>query len=86
MGHYAVLDDFISLFLGVNVVGDIKIGEGAYLGISACAINQENIGEWSIVGDGVAVARDIPPKIVAVGVPARIIKNIGKDGEKKNGS
>lgn len=76
IGHDTVLEDFVSLMPGVNVAGDIKIGEGAYLGISACVINQKNIGEWSIVGGGAAVVCDIPPKVVAVGVPARIIKNI----------
>jgi maltose O-acetyltransferase len=34
------------------------------------------IGEGSVIGAGAAVTQDIPDGVVAVGVPARVIKKI----------
>ena len=32
------------------------------------------MGEWTTVGAGTVVIKDIPAKVVAVGVPAKVIK------------
>lgn len=79
IGHDTVLQDFVSLMPGVNVAGDVWIGEGTYLGLNACVINRKRIGSWSIIGGGAAVVHDIPDKVVAVGVPARVIKNLSAE-------
>jgi maltose O-acetyltransferase len=34
------------------------------------------IGENTVVGAGAVVARDLPPNVVAVGNPARIVKEV----------
>jgi hypothetical protein len=44
------------------------------VGIGACAIPGVRIGERTIVGAGAAVVTDIPDDVVAVGVPAKVIK------------
>lgn len=74
IGHDTVLDGFVSLMPGVNVAGDVHIGEGTYLGLNSCIINRKKIGSWSIIGGGAAVVHDIPDGVTAVGVPARVIK------------
>jgi acetyltransferase EpsM len=38
-------------------------------------IEKVKVGEWSIIGAGAVVVQDIPPRVTAVGVPARIIKH-----------
>lgn len=84
IGHDTVLSDFVSLMPGVNVAGDVRIGEGAYLGLNACVINRKRIGDWSIIGGGAAVVHDIPSRVVAVGVPARVIKNLESEAGEKH--
>jgi galactoside O-acetyltransferase len=37
------------------------------------------IGYGSVVGAGSVVSRDIPPMVVAVGVPARVLRPITDD-------
>jgi len=32
------------------------------------------VGEWSIVGAGAAVVKDVPPNVTVVGIPARVMR------------
>ncbi len=74
IGHDSVLGDFSSLMPATNIAGEVRVGEGCYFGINSGTINQVSIGEWTIIGAGAMVVNDIPPRVVAVGVPAKPIK------------
>ena len=50
---------------------------GEHLGIGCVVIPSITIGESSVVGAGAVVVKDVPAKVTAVGVPAKIIKNHG---------
>lgn len=76
IGHDTVLQDYVSLMPGVHVAGEVTLGEGTYMGIHSCIINRMEIGEWSTIGAGATVVNDIPAHSLAVGVPARVIKNL----------
>ena len=58
---------------GCHLGGDVRIGEGTLLGIGSVILPQRLVGEWSVVGAGAVVNRDVGPRIVVVGVPARAI-------------
>lgn len=58
----------------VNISGEVKIGEGVYVGTGAKIINQLEIGDYTIVGAGAVVSKTLPAKCTAVGVPAKPIK------------
>lgn len=75
VGHDVVLGDFASLMPGVHISGDVVCGTGTYFGVGSTVINQVSIGSWTVVGAGAVVTRDLPPKVVAVGVPAKPIKD-----------
>jgi acetyltransferase-like isoleucine patch superfamily enzyme len=51
----------------------VRIGTGAWIG--AGAIVMADVGEHAIVGAGAVVNQPIPANSVAVGVPARVVKN-----------
>ena len=36
------------------------------------------IGDNSVVGSGSVVTKDIPPNVVAVGVPCKVLREIGE--------
>lgn len=74
VGHDSVLGDFSSLMPATNIAGEVTVEEGCYFGINSGVINQVSIGEWTIIGAGAMVVNDIPPRVVAVGVPAKPIK------------
>lgn len=59
---------------GVHLGGNVSIGEGALIGIGSVVVPGRSVGEWATVGAGSVVNKDIPPHVVAVGVPVRTIK------------
>lgn len=74
IGHDAVLNDFVTVYPGVNISGNTDIGYASELGTGMQIIQGKKIGERSIVGAGAVVIRDIPEKCTAVGSPAKPIK------------
>ena len=56
--------------------GPVKIGKYVHLGEGVCVMPGVTIGDYSVVGAGAVVTRDIPPFSIAVGSPAKVIKQI----------
>lgn len=52
----------------------ISIGDGCWLGDKVIVLPGVTIGEKSIIGAGSVVTKDIPPYSIAVGNPAKVIK------------
>lgn len=73
-GHDSIYGDFITVSPGVNLGGFLEVGDGCEFGIGACTIQNLIIGEWTTIGGGSAVIKDLPANCTAVGVPAKPIK------------
>lgn len=54
----------------------VVIGNNVFIGYSAIIMPGVTIGNNVIIGAGSLVNKDIPDNSVAVGIPARVIKNI----------
>jgi maltose O-acetyltransferase len=54
----------------------ITIGSGTWLGGGAIIGPGVTVGERTVVGAGSVVVRDLPADVVAVGNPARVIRNL----------
>jgi len=52
------------------------IKDGASVGSSATILCGVTVGEFAIVGAGAVVTKDVPPKTIVAGVPAKIIKKL----------
>jgi sugar O-acyltransferase (sialic acid O-acetyltransferase NeuD family) len=74
ISHDCVIDNFATIAPAVTLTGAVKIREGADVGAAASCIPGVTLGEWSIVGAGAVVTRDVPPHRTAVGVPARVLE------------
>ncbi|HEX2683801.1 MAG TPA: acyltransferase [Ferruginibacter sp.] len=57
----------------IKQVGEVKIGDGTWLGENVCVIGV-TIGKQCVVGANAVVTKNIPDYSVAVGNPAKIIK------------
>lgn len=56
----------------------VRIGDGAWIGESACIIGS-NVGKQSVIGANAVVTKNIPDYCIAVGAPAKIIKRYSPD-------
>lgn len=54
----------------------VSIGDGSYIGINTVIVGNVKIGKHCVIGANSVVTKDVPDYSVAVGIPARVIKNI----------
>lgn len=74
VGHDTIIGDFASFMPAVNISGEVNIGEAVYAGTGAKIINRLEIGAETIVGAGAVVAKSLPARCTAVGIPAKPVK------------
>ncbi len=72
--HDSTVDDHASLAPGAATGGDVHVGVATALGVGVAVIHGVTIGAHTVVGAGAAVVRDLPDHVVAVGVPARVLR------------
>lgn len=54
----------------------IELGRNVWLGARVTVLPGVTIGEDSCVGTGSIVTHDIPPRVLAAGIPAKVIRSI----------
>jgi acetyltransferase-like isoleucine patch superfamily enzyme len=55
------------------------IRRGARIGVGAVLCPAVEIGEEAFVGAGAVVVKDVPPRVVVVGNPARVLREVSPD-------
>ena len=66
---------------GERLAGDIvarpiTVGDRVWIGGNTTILGGVHIGDEAVIGAGSVVTRDIPPKVVAVGNPCRVLRPI----------
>lgn len=74
--HDVVVGEFAHMSPNAAAGGAARIGSLAHLGLGAVVLPLVTIGDNTIVGAGAVVNRDLPANVVAVGVPARVIRQL----------
>lgn len=75
ISHDVRVGDFSTLSPGVHVSGHVHIGDGVFIGTSACIINGSaeaplTIGDGAVIAAGACVTKDVTPHTLVAGVPA----------------
>jgi sugar O-acyltransferase (sialic acid O-acetyltransferase NeuD family) len=76
IGHDTVLEDYCVLAPGVHLSGTSHLEEGVDVGAGAVILPGYRVGRNSVIGAGAVVRTDIPANVVAVGVPAQVIRTL----------
>jgi bifunctional UDP-N-acetylglucosamine pyrophosphorylase/glucosamine-1-phosphate N-acetyltransferase len=61
------------------------IGDRAYIGSDSMLVAPVRIGREAATGAGSVVTKDVPPRRIAVGVPARVIRSLDGAGARPKG-
>lgn len=83
-GAYISDADWHGIYDRLKTVGDsdpVELKNNVWIGDSAIVCKGVTIGENSIIGAGSVVAKDIPDNCVAVGNPAKVVKELDPDIE-----
>jgi len=66
---------------GFRKFGSIEIGDGAWLASRVVVLPGVSIGAGAIVAAGSVVTRDVPRNTLVLGVPARVVRNLSRQGD-----
>jgi len=76
IGHDVFIDEYCEICPNVSISGNCKIGSFTFIGTGAIILPKVIIGKNVIIGAGSVVTKDIPNNSLAVGVPAKVIKQL----------
>ena len=68
--HDSTVGNYVTIAPGVTCGGQVEIEDEARIGIGAVISNRTRIGEASTIGASSFVNREIPPRVIAYGIPA----------------
>jgi sugar O-acyltransferase (sialic acid O-acetyltransferase NeuD family) len=74
IGHDAYIGKYTNIGPVVALAGTTRIGNKCRIGMGAIVLNYVEVGDWAVIGAGAIVTRDIPEKVVAYGVPAKVVR------------
>jgi len=80
--HMHAFDDVYRAVLdqGVDRIAPVRVGDGAWLGQNVVVGPGVRIGRGAVIGANSVVLSDVPDFTVAVGAPARPIRNLASKG------
>lgn len=77
VAHDCVIEDFVTVCPGANLSGNVRLKEGAYLGVNSCVIQggseteKMTVGRFATVGAGAVVTKNVPDHRIVKGIPAK---------------
>lgn len=74
-GKPTILEDHVTVGHRA-VVHSAYIEHGSLIGIGAIILDGVRVGAGSIVGAGAVVTKDVPPKSLVVGTPAKVLRQV----------
>lgn len=71
--HECIIDDFAHIAPGAVLCGNVKVGQGTFVGANAVIRQGITIGKNVVIGAGSVIVKDIPDNVTVVGNPQRIL-------------
>jgi acetyltransferase-like isoleucine patch superfamily enzyme len=61
---------------GFSTKGPTRVGDNVWCGANVVITSGVTVGERCVIGANSVVTRDLPPRVIAAGAPARVIREI----------
>lgn len=77
IGHDCIIEDYVTISPGANISGNVKLKEGCYIGTGSTVLQGKSIsekliiGNYSTVGAGAVVVKNVAENTVVKGIPAK---------------
>jgi sugar O-acyltransferase (sialic acid O-acetyltransferase NeuD family) len=75
IGHHGIIEDFASIGPGCTLAGQVFVGRGVMIGTGSVVVPGVRIGAGATVAAGSVVRRDVPPRTLVAGNPARRVRS-----------
>lgn len=72
--HDSIVGDGVHIAPGATLAGEVCVERCALIGAGAVILPGITVGEHAVVGAGAVVTKNVPPRSVVVGNPAKIYK------------
>lgn len=74
VGHDCIIGDYVSIMSNSTLGGKVEIKNGSYLGTSVSIVPGVRVGEFSKIGIGSVVIRNVKDRTTVMGNPAKLLK------------
>jgi sugar O-acyltransferase (sialic acid O-acetyltransferase NeuD family) len=78
VAHGVFIGGYVHIGANAVIAGGATIHDGVFVGIGTMVNPGCTIGAGTRVGAGSVVSKNLPPNVVAVGSPARVIRELGE--------
>jgi acetyltransferase-like isoleucine patch superfamily enzyme len=79
ISHDVDISDFVFMGPGAVIGSEVILEVGVFVGTGAIIKAGSRIGANSVIGAGAVVIDNVPPGVTVAGVPARVIKTVGRE-------
>jgi len=77
--HDCDLGDGSAVSPGAHLGGRVRLGSCAFIATGAIVLSRVSIGEKSVLAAGSVLTKDLPDRVLAMGVPAKISEELSAD-------
>lgn len=74
--HDCIVGSHVHIATGARLASGVVLEDGVHVGVGAVVRQCIRVHSSSVIGAGAVVVKDVPPGVIVVGVPARILRPV----------